>query len=68
MNIKYKIQEGDIVTVSFNSSQFTLCNTAEVIHIPVATGDSWIFCDMDTDDIHYVSEGCTITKQIKGLK
>lgn len=62
MNKDYHIQEGDIVTVNFNNSQYTLCKNAEVRHIPCATGDSWIFIDCDTGCTYYVSEGCTISK------
>lgn len=57
-----QIEKGDTVTVNFNSSQITLCHRAEVIYKPCATGDSWIFKDLDNGDTHYVSEGCTITK------
>jgi len=58
---KNNIATGDIVTVNFNGSQSTLCKRAEVLHIPAATGDSWHFRDLDTNQLHYVSEGCTIT-------
>ena len=66
------IELDDIVHVDFNSSQFTLCSRARVKYIPSATGDSWIFEDLDTPGvgeagrIHYVSEGCTITLLQKG--
>jgi hypothetical protein len=60
---KSRIQEGDIVSVNFNNAQATLCVRARVDYTPCATGDSWIFTDMDTNEIHYVSEGCTITKR-----
>lgn len=56
------IKKGDTVAVNFNNAQFSLSDNAEVVYIPCATGDSWIFRDLDTGDIHYVSEGCTITK------
>lgn len=59
-----KIENGDSVTVSFNGAQYTLCSIAEVLHVPCATGDSWIFKDIEHDVIHYVSEGCTVTKTI----
>ena len=55
------INIGDIVNVSFNNSQYTLCMRAMVLYKPFATGDSWHFKDMDTGKLHYVSEGCTIT-------
>jgi hypothetical protein len=57
-----KIKEGDFVSVNFNNAQITLTSRAEVIHIPNATGDSWIFEDSKTEKVYYVSEGCTITK------
>lgn len=60
---KARINEGDEVTVNFNNAQATLCRRARVEYTPCATGDSWVFTDLDTGDIHYVSEGCTITKK-----
>jgi len=59
--MKAIIEIDDIVKVNFNNSQFTLCRQAKVLSIPRATGDSWVFLDLDTGEIHYVSEGCTIT-------
>ena len=56
------IKVGDIVMVNFNSIQMTLCNSAKVLHIPCATGDSWRFRDVKTNNLYYVSEGCTIVK------
>lgn len=58
-----KINVGDTVRVDFNGAQTTLCHRAKVIYIPAATGDSWIFADEDTGAIHYVSEGCTVSKR-----
>ena len=57
------INEGDLVSVTFNGAQSTLCHRAQVVSKPQATGDSWIFVDLDTKDLHYVSEGCTVTKK-----
>ena len=57
-----KIEKGDVVRVNFNNAQVTLCESATVLYTPCATGDSWIFKDNKTGEIHYVSEGCTITK------
>lgn len=57
------IKVGDIVTVNFNGSQLTLCFEAEVLYVPCASGDSWHFLDKHSGDIHYVSEGCTVTKR-----
>lgn len=56
-----RIDVGDRVTVRFISAQVTLCVDAEVLYVPCATGDSWHFLD-SFGQIHYVSEGCTITK------
>ena len=56
-----QIEKGDIVVVNFNNAQYTLCKQAIVKHTPTATGDSWIFQDLETSEIHYVSEGCTVT-------
>lgn len=57
-----KIEIGDFVRVNFNNAQITLTPKARVRYKPVATGDSWIFQDVETGDVHYVSEGCTVTK------
>lgn len=65
MKTEDQIKIGDIVHVDFNNAQFTLCSQAEVLALPFATGDSWVFKDMTSGDIHYVSEGCTITKATK---
>lgn len=51
----------DTVRVNFNNSQFTLCSRATVLNVPMATGESWNFLDLDTNETHYVSEGCTVT-------
>lgn len=58
----YKLKIGDFVHVDFNNAQTTLSHKAELLCIPCATGDSWIFRDVATNQIHYVSEGCTVTK------
>ena len=55
------IEVGDLVKVDFNTAQKTLCHVATVKHKPAATGDSWIFKDYHTQELHYVSEGCTLT-------
>ena len=56
------IEIGDTVSVHFYHSQFTLCEKAIVHRRPAGAGDSWIFEDAETGTVHYVSEGCTITK------
>lgn len=60
------IEPGDTVRVNFNGAQTTLCHQARVEHAPGATGDSWVFFDLDSFETHYVSEGCTITLIKKG--
>lgn len=55
------LNEGDKVRVDFNGSQMTLCHEAEVRHVPQTTGDSWVFMNMRTQELLFVSEGCTIT-------
>ena len=66
---KTHIEIGDHVCVNFNNVQYTLCSMAEVLHMPSATGDSWVFKELTSKDetIHYVSEGCTITLLEKGF-
>jgi hypothetical protein len=64
METKDQIKIGDRVVVSFNNSQVTLSRNATILAIPCATGDSWVFRDDETKLIHYVSEGCTISKRI----
>jgi hypothetical protein len=59
-----KIEIGDIVSVHSHGGQTTIAFKAEVLYTPVATGDSWRFRDVETGDIHYVSEGCTISKKV----
>ena len=56
-----KIEVNDLVCVNFNNAYHTLCVRAAVLSIPLSTGDSWIFKDEDNGQIHYVSEGCTVT-------
>jgi len=58
-----RIQEGDTVSVNFNNAKVTLTSSARVEHVPCATGDSWIFIDIETGKVHHVSEGCTVTKR-----
>ena len=62
--MKDTIQEGDIVQVDFNNAQITLCRDAVVIHVPVATGDSWVFEARDTGYTYHVSEGCTVSRKL----
>ena len=59
-----KIKIGDFVKVDFNAARFTLGFNLEVISMPQASGDSWIFKDNLTNEVHYISEGCTITKMV----
>lgn len=57
------INVGDTVRVDFNGAQMTLAHRAEVLYKPLSEGDCWIFRNLDTEEIHYVSEKCTITKR-----
>ena len=66
MNNEDKIREGDIVSINFNNAQITLTNAAEILYAPYQMGESWVVRDLDTQQIHYISEGCTIT--VKGRK
>lgn len=59
-----RIEVGDTVSVNFNNAQTTLCSNAVVVYVPLSSGDSWIFQDKDNSQLHYVSEGCTITKKM----
>jgi hypothetical protein len=59
------IQVGDKVFVNFHNCEFTLCADGEVVHIPNATGDSWVIKDSKKGFLHYISEGCTITKAVE---
>ena len=61
MKSNEEINIGDTVSVNFNNTKQTLSKEAFVIHMPNATGDSWVFKDIATGAVHYVSEGCTIT-------
>jgi hypothetical protein len=65
MNNVNKIELGDIVSVDFHFSQYTLVAKGIVLSIPSATGDSWIIRDIEAEKLYYISEGCTITKNIK---
>jgi hypothetical protein len=44
------IEEGDVVSVNFNTAQMSLCDRAIVKHVPIATGDSWQFLNLDTGE------------------
>ena len=59
------IEIGDEVSVSFNSQAWTLVNSGIVLYKPNVPGDSWHIKDKKTGTIHYISEGCTITKYPK---
>ena len=61
-----QIEINDWVCVNFNNVCYTLCKRAIVLHMPFSTGDSWGFKDVETGQIHYVSEGCTVTLLEKG--
>ena len=58
---KNEIEIGDTVCVNFHVARYTLCNKAEVLYVPQSSGDAWHFRDIETKELHEVSEGCTIT-------
>jgi len=57
-----ELKEGDRIVVNFHNAAFTLVGDGELISMPRATGDSWVVKDAK-GVIHYISEGCTITKK-----
>lgn len=61
MSTRY-IKEKDTVSVNINCALMTLSPRALVLHIPRGTGDFWIFSCLNTGELIYVSEGCTVTK------
>jgi len=65
MGNKYKITQGDHVSVNFNGAQITLCHRARVMSEKQSIGDVWIFLDLDTKILHYVDEPCTISKIVQ---
>lgn len=64
MDPRYSLKVGDVVSVTFNNAKTMLCYEAEIIAIPCATGDSWVFKDLQTNFLHYVSEGVTVSKKV----
>jgi hypothetical protein len=65
MDTKNFIKTGDIVSVNFNNAKYTLASKAKVLWMPENKNDSWTFKDLETGDIHNVSEGCTVTRKAK---
>jgi len=63
-----KIDVGDTVCVNFNTAQITLCSRAIVLFMPCHPYDSWGFKDLETNIVHYISEGCTISLIEKATK
>lgn len=55
-----RLEPGDIVRVDINGAQITISQRARILARPYAVGDSWIFEDMASGQITYISEGCTI--------
>lgn len=60
--LNHSIDVGDLVAVSIHAGDVVISPSAIVEYMPVATGDSWIFRDTKTNQIHYISEGCTVSK------
>lgn len=59
------IYQGDVVQVNINCAQITISRAATVVACPRFAGDTWIFRDEETGYVHYVSEGCTVSKRIQ---
>lgn len=61
-----KIEKGDIVSVQFNSLQYTLCSNGIVEYVPTGPGDYWIIKDLEYNRVYHISvyEACTISKKI----
>lgn len=62
-----KIETGDTVCVNFNNTGWTLSSEALVMYTPCATGDSWVIRDIKSNELHYISEPCTVTLVKKGV-
>lgn len=62
LDINLVIRIGDIVSVNFNNSQYTLTTSGEVLAIKSDTSP-WIIKDRISSEIYYISEPCTISKQ-----
>ena len=58
----FAINPGDTVTVNMHGIGMTLVHDGIVRWIPCATGDSWII-EAPDGSVHYISEGCTVTKR-----
>lgn len=66
-----EIEIGDIVAVNFNNSQYTLCSKAEVIWHPINLPlgqDAWVVKNLETEQLHYIYEPCTISLIRKGMQ
>lgn len=61
MNEEDKIKVGDIVDVLCVRGELTY--NATVLHVPQATGESWVFRTFENGNILYVSEGITVIKR-----
>lgn len=57
--MRERIQQGDEVKIIYPSGKRNFWG--KVLHIPVATGDSWIIQDLESKrSIYYISEPITI--------
>ena len=59
-----EINIGDVVDVSFNGSQYTLCIDATVLRTPMNEFDFWIFESHGKDKIYKTNERITIYKNL----
>lgn len=57
------IEIGDLVSVNKDDACMNLILRAKVLHVPVATGDSWGFLDLDSQNEIWTTERITIIKR-----
>ena len=60
------IKAGDSVRVNFHNQQFTLISQGKVLGTPSDAGPNnrWVIKDELDSKVHYISEGCTVTKDV----
>lgn len=57
------ISIGDLVSVNFNNSQYTLTSNGEVLGVP-GKDNTWIIKDINTEELFNISEPCTVSKRV----
>jgi len=56
------IEVGDIVRVNVNTQAMTLIAKAKVLNVPMQTGESWQFLDLNSGSEVWTTEPITIYK------